>query len=291
MARYVIQGGQGGYDRLRLLARTRMPDTNALFDRVGVQPGWRCLDLGCGSGDVAFHLARLVGATGLVDGIDADDVQLSIVDAAARDACVSNLRLRCLDISDWISGPDYDLVYARFVLQHLPDPLVTLSRMWAAVRPGGALVVEDTDFAGLVAYPQDDSFDFYGEHYSKALAANGGDPTIGQKLYGYFTKVGVTDVDLRVTQAVYVGDDEGKLLPPMTLRTTAAAIVDAGLASADAVERAIGQLAIFASRTDSMLSGPRIFQLWGRRASGPAETATAGSPPRQEKTPPIEAGR
>lgn len=68
------------------------------------------------------------------------------------------------------------------------------------------------------------------------------------------------------------GHDEGKLLPLLTLRTTSPAISAAGLASADAVARADELLRQFAAHADSMLSGPRIFQLWGNRA------ATGGPP-------------
>ena len=40
----------------------------------------------------------------------------------------------------------YDVVYSRFVLEHLPDPLEAIRRMWLAVRPGGLLIAEDGDF-------------------------------------------------------------------------------------------------------------------------------------------------
>ena len=42
----------------------------------------------------------------------------------------------------------YDLVYSRFLLQHLSRPVELLPRMWAAVRAGGVIAVEDADFDG-----------------------------------------------------------------------------------------------------------------------------------------------
>lgn len=56
MERYVIRGGREGYERLLMLAAARRPETLALFELVGVQPGWRCIDLGCGGGEVTFEL-------------------------------------------------------------------------------------------------------------------------------------------------------------------------------------------------------------------------------------------
>ena len=72
MVRYVIRGGQAGFERLQALARMRLPETSNLLDRVGVAPGWTCLDLGSGSGDFTFELARRVGPTGRVTGLDMD---------------------------------------------------------------------------------------------------------------------------------------------------------------------------------------------------------------------------
>ena len=75
---YVIRGGQLGYERLTVLARSWQPTTSALFDRVQLGPGMRCLDLGCGSGDVTFEMAERVGPDGSVTGIDMDMVKLGL---------------------------------------------------------------------------------------------------------------------------------------------------------------------------------------------------------------------
>ena len=75
MERYVLRGGRWGYERLQLLARVRRADTAELLRRAGLRPGLRCLDLGCGGGEVTFELARLAGPSGSVVGIDLDEVR------------------------------------------------------------------------------------------------------------------------------------------------------------------------------------------------------------------------
>ena len=57
---YVIRGGLEGRERLRVLARVMWPTTESLFARVGIAGDARCLDLGCGGGDVSAALATLV---------------------------------------------------------------------------------------------------------------------------------------------------------------------------------------------------------------------------------------
>lgn len=83
MERHVIRGDERGDQRLQILARCWRPTTAALFDRVGLAPGMRCLDLGCGSGHVSVELARRVGPDGSVVGIDMDAVTLALAGESA----------------------------------------------------------------------------------------------------------------------------------------------------------------------------------------------------------------
>jgi 2-polyprenyl-3-methyl-5-hydroxy-6-metoxy-1,4-benzoquinol methylase len=144
--RYVIRGGEGGYERLALLARTRWADTAALLARAGLSPGMRCIDLGCGGGHVTLEIARLVGPEGSVVGVDMDEVKLDLARQAAAEGGLANVEFRQLKVRDWDEPGSYDAVYSRFLLQHLAEPVELLGRMWAAVRPRGALIVEEADF-------------------------------------------------------------------------------------------------------------------------------------------------
>lgn len=264
MERYVIRGGKPGYERLQLLARARMPDTRDLFDRVGIAPGRRCLDLGCGSGDVTFEIASRVGPDGHVTGIDMDATKLELARAAATELGLTQVEFRSSDVTTWQEPATYDLVYGRFLLQHLRDPVDLLRRMWDALRPGGALVVEDADFDGLFCHPPNDAFDFYADNYRRVLALNGGDPAIGRKLYGYFRAAGIPRPELRLVQSAYASG-EGKTLAHSTLELTADAIIEARLATPDVVHAALASLARFTDDPDTVVGDPRIFQVWSRR--------------------------
>jgi 2-polyprenyl-3-methyl-5-hydroxy-6-metoxy-1,4-benzoquinol methylase len=136
MERYVIRGGRAGYDRLQVLTRDRWPTIRALFARAGVGAGMRCVDLGCGGGEVTFELAKLVAPGGDVVGVDMDEVKLALARDAAADRGITNVEFRALNVNAWDEPAAYDVVYGRFLLQHLRQPVALLRRMWAAVRPG-----------------------------------------------------------------------------------------------------------------------------------------------------------
>ena len=264
MERYVIRGGRPGYDRLQVLARDRWPDTRALLARAGVGAGMRCVDVGCGGGEVTFELARLVAPGGIAIGVDMDEVKLALAREAAADRGITNVEFRALNVHAWHEPVAYDVVFTRFLLQHLTQPVEVLRRMWAAVRPGGVMVVEDADFDGWGCHPANDGFAFFLRTYREVVRRGGGDHAIGRKLYGYFLDAGIPDAHIDLVTPLYL-TEEGKMLPLSTLEATAEAIRTAGVAAEDELNAALDSLTAFTADPRSLMFGPRIFQCWWRR--------------------------
>lgn len=264
MEHYVIQGGRTGYERLLLLDRDRWPDTQALLARAGVGAGMRCLDLGCGGGQVTLELARLVAPGGTATGVDMDDVKLALAREEAVRQGITNIAFRAENVNDWDEPAAYDVVFSRYLLQHLSQPVALLRHMWAAVRPGGVLIVEDADHEGWCSYPANDGFAFYLRNFNAVIARAGGDPTAGRKLYAYFREASIPDAHVNMVGVLH-RVDEGKQLALSTLDTTADAVRAADLATADEIAAARQQLVTLTNDPHSLIVGPRIFQVWARR--------------------------
>lgn len=264
--RYAILGGEAGYQRLLLLSRERAADTAALFDRAGLGPGMRCIDIGCGGGEVTFEIARRVGPTGSVVGIDLDTVKLDLASRAARERGVLNAQFRRVRVEEWDEPNAYDVCFSRFLLQHLAEPVELLRRMWAALRTPGLLIVEDVDWEGWSSDPPNSGLDFMREKYIQVLESRGCDPRIGRRLRRLCLELGIPDPAVVVLNPVHL-KGEGKLLAPSTLETTAAAILSAGLATVNEVLAAQKSLEHLVQDPNSLITSPKIFQVVARKAA------------------------
>ncbi len=261
---YVLKGGREGYDRLLLLARDRWPDTKALFEQAGLAAGMHCADIGCGGGAVSLEIARIVGPTGSVVGIDMDKVKLELARREASAQNLQNVHFREGDAADWSEPSSFDVVYSRFLLQHLRDPRASLKRMWDAVRPSGLLIIEDIDADGWFCEPANEGFEYFRRIYPQTLRSHGGDPIIGRKMYALFLGLGIPAPTLRLVQSIHSGGDL-KTLAEITLQFASEAIASGGDGSVDEIHAALASLSAFTKDPTTLISGPRVFQVWSRR--------------------------
>ncbi|MGX1545689.1 class I SAM-dependent methyltransferase [Streptomyces adustus] len=132
---------EGESDRTDLGALVYDPMTTARLRQLGAGPGWRCLDVGAGTGTVASWLLREAGVAEVV----AVDRHTTFLPGEP----VDGLTTLQADVTSDRFGPDlfapglFDLVHARFVLMHLPSPAELVERLAGLLAPGGVLVLSD----------------------------------------------------------------------------------------------------------------------------------------------------
>jgi SAM-dependent methyltransferase len=249
---------------MRVVARAMWPTTESVLLAAGLTSGLRCLDVGCGAGDVSLTLARIVGTSGNVTGIDQDEIKVQIAREDAERERLSNVQFRTSNVEQLDDDAEYDLVYAPFLLTHLRDPAAVLRRMVRAARPGGIIVVEDIDHAGVFSHPHSPPLETFVGLYNRVVRSRGADPEIGPRLPGLFHEVGLVELHLSHVQPVYL-DGEAKQIHRITLDNIAPAVTAAGFATEAELEALSGALDAFLGRSDTLVSTPRIFEVWARR--------------------------
>ncbi len=129
----------GERQRLALMSALLDPMERAHIERLGVKPGWRCLELGAGNASISWIMAELVAPSGHVVASDIDVRYMA-------DIKVAGLEVRRLDVTtDAIEHEACDFVVARALLHHLPDRKSALKRMVEAVKPGGVILSIEPD--------------------------------------------------------------------------------------------------------------------------------------------------
>jgi SAM-dependent methyltransferase len=223
-----------------------------------------CLDMGCGGGHVALELGRRVGTEGRVLGIDLDPVNIEAARRQAARRKLHHVAFQQANVYEWREENAYDRIYVRFLLTHLADPAEAVRRLAHALRPGGILMVEDTDFIGSFSYPHCRAFERYVELYREVVRRRGGDPEIGPKLRGLLVEAGLEPVDVALVQPCHY-DHQGKVLHLSTLLNIADAVVAENLGDRAELDGAVAELAAFTDDPTTLLALPRVFQTCGRR--------------------------
>ncbi|WP_307173441.1 methyltransferase domain-containing protein [Streptomyces africanus] len=164
------------------------------FDRLaetGVTTGWRCLDIGSGSGSVARWLAERVAPTGEV--VATDIKPHHIPDGPCLTAVEHDV------VTDPLPEAAFDLVVARLVLQHLPERLAVLGRLVRSLKPGGWLHIEEFDasYEPPLLTPDEESARLYTAFLDAKCAvmrAGGGDPHWARNAPAAMRAAGLVDI-------------------------------------------------------------------------------------------------
>ncbi|GGO48382.1 class I SAM-dependent methyltransferase [Streptomyces lasiicapitis] len=122
---------------------SRFPDDGpayrAAVAELGLRPGARVLDAGCGTGRALPALRDTVTSSGTVLGVDLTPAMLEAAVRAGRQSCG---RLLLADVARLpVRAQTLDAVFGAGLISHLPDPAENLRELARVVRPGGLLAL------------------------------------------------------------------------------------------------------------------------------------------------------
>jgi SAM-dependent methyltransferase len=194
---------EGERQRLAQIEAWLDPHSIRAFEELGVQPGWRCLDVGAGSGSITQWLCDRVGPAGSVVAVDADTRFLEKLGAA-------NLEVMRADVvQEDLPEAEFDFVHTRLLLQHLPERERVLEKLVRALRPGGRLMVLENGGTPPQAHQQVETFERYGRAMFEAASRGGWAldwaPLLPQRLLG----LGLEDVRARAFRDFVRGGSTG----------------------------------------------------------------------------------
>lgn len=162
------------------------------WERAGLKPGMRVADIGCGPGYASLDLAEAVGPQGHVIGVDQSRTFLKVLRERAQGQGLSNVETIETDLAGLdLPGNSLDMIYVRWVLSFVAEPEAALVRMVKALKPGGAIVLQEYGcYRTFRIEPHEPVLDRFLDAVEAGWKAGGGDANVARRLPGALAKAG-----------------------------------------------------------------------------------------------------
>lgn len=235
--RYGVADDEVDIERVRLsmLARTLDPGTFRLLERVGVEAGMHVLELGAGTGSVSAWLAERVGPQGRVMSTD--------IDLRFHADMPPNVIVRQHDATqDRLPAQHFHLVHARAVIQHIPERIEVLAKLVDALRPAGAMVIEDGAMAEFAEQTLPEPLGSVHRTVATAAMSQWRDPNAGVRILGWMRDLGLEDLDARGRVRIMRPREASGEWWFMALERAVPRLVEAGVVSESDAAAALEQM-------------------------------------------------
>lgn len=240
--------------------------TQRLLQDAGIASGMRVLDIGCGSGEVTFLVAELVGNAGQVVGIDMDAQAIAAAQTRASEQRRSNVRFVQGELSELLPQlGTFDAVVGRRILMYLPDPADVMRRLSHVVRPGGLFVFQESD--STMVPGRTGSMPLHDRAVGwiwKTVEREGADIHMGFHLPAKMRSAGI---DVEHIRAEPIIQGQGTHYPlHFVIRAMLPRIVKQGVASEAEIGIETLEKRLAAERTaDAVYVSDMAFGIWGRK--------------------------
>ncbi|KAI0084219.1 UbiE family methyltransferase [Irpex rosettiformis] len=184
--------------------RTAQNSAAYLLPYLTAKPTATVLDIGCGPGTITADFASLI-PQGHITALDfSEDVIQKAQMYAKEKGVVANMSFERGD-AHALPFPDdtFDITHAHQVLQHVTNPVQVLREMRRVTKPGGIVATRETDFAGMIWYPESPGMTRWAETYARVARANGGEPNSGRRLLAWARQAGFDPAKVTCTSSCW----------------------------------------------------------------------------------------
>jgi ubiquinone/menaquinone biosynthesis C-methylase UbiE len=203
---YALGSTDSEHERLIRQAARLAACTQRFFREAGIGKDQRVLDLGSGVGDIAMLVAKIVGPSGDVVGVERDQRSIARAKARVAEAGLHNVTFIQSDVSQITASKPFDAAVGRFILMWLPDPASVLRQLSLLVRPSGVVAFQEPSWAPVLAISTHlPLWSAAASLMCETFRRTGANPEMGLDLYRIFQEAGLPPP--AVQMEIPLGDD------------------------------------------------------------------------------------
>ena len=177
--------------RLRAQTQLGWAQEKQLLSRYGLQDGMSVLEVGSGPGFFTERLLTLL-PTSQITCVDKDPVFVAQAKLLLPTEELSRVHfVEASILTSDLPAQTFDVALARFVFQHLDAPVAAAQAIWRLLKPGGKLIIIDSDDAlfGII-HPPLPELALLLDAYAQAQARRGGNRYVGRQLWRILAQAG-----------------------------------------------------------------------------------------------------
>jgi ubiquinone/menaquinone biosynthesis C-methylase UbiE len=259
---YVLDVGTQDQERLAILDEVIGKTSRQLLLQAGLSSGKTVLEVGCGTGNMTRFIAEQVGAHGQVTAVDVSGEQIDIAKKNVSE--LKQITFVQASIFDLPVKPQFDFVYCRFIIMHLPNPANTIKHLLSFLKPGGKIICEEATNRVTCCYPQNI---FYQQSRDLLLMLGdkkGLDFNVGEKLYSIFYDLKLTDITAHFIQPVLHSERQKRLIS-LLASSLKQQFLSNNLISETEIDKLIKELNSFIQDDHYFVSFSRTTQICGTK--------------------------
>ncbi len=265
---YLLARAPNEIERLQKWGRFWEPEAEAMLDRIGVQPGWRCLDLGCGPMGIVAALSRRAGPTGRVVAADINPKQLAAARELTEMQGLTNIEFVQADaFKTGLPRESFELVHVRFMFTPLGRDEALMQELLRLTRPGGVIATEEADDCTYISYPPQPAWERLKALTFAAFERGGGDSNAGRRMYGILRHAGLEEVQSRAAALALPAGHPFRQWPIESTMATRPRTREWGLMEESEWEQLVAECARIANDPNTFLVSFMTIQNWGRKPS------------------------
>lgn len=201
---YTLDVGKNGFRRLLLLNELINSDSIDFINSAVELKNKHVLEVGCGAGIMASKIASQCLPHGSVLATDISNEQLEIAAEIAKKSNTQNIRFKqiaAINIDQLKT--QFDVIYFRLVLGHLPNVLEVLQKVITLMHTDSILICEEIESVEtMFCDPPESVFNWWRNALDCQIKANKGDFTVGTKLSDYFKQINLSITNSKSIQPI-----------------------------------------------------------------------------------------